>query len=171
MAKDMNGSGLVYKEDVGTWSVYQMWFEHRVVFEVTVDNADPELKIYVGKQSATWAKVNDVPAVQATSGELIETKGRAAKGTHEVGGTPDSPGDLKDHIDGMSVQSYVYPRVMFLMAAVFVPAPKVPVIPPPFTDIDDDVEPTDENEDTDPDESESGVSNPEDGDPLDDVDL
>lgn len=106
MAKDMNGTGMAYKADNGTWSVYELWFENRVVFEVAVDNADPELKIWIGKP-------DDV--------NMIETKGRAAKGLHEVGGTSETPGDLKDHIDGMSVQSYVLPRALRFMVNLYLP--------------------------------------------------
>jgi len=146
VAKDGNGTGLVYRVDEKTWSVYDMWFEDRVIFEVAVNNTDPELKIYVGRLAATWAMVHDLDDDEMSFGDLIETKGRAKRGTHEVGGTPVSPGEIKDHIDGATIQSYVYPRLLFLMAAVYVPLkPQVPPVSPTqepqIVDKSEDVDP------------------------------
>ena len=112
-------SGLRYQTDEGTWSVYVMEIGGRPVFEVSVDNEDSDLKIYVGKIGARWAQINEL--TDAGFGVSLETNGRAQRGTHEVGGTPEAPGELKDHIDGTSVQTYVYPRVARIMADLFVP--------------------------------------------------
>ena len=81
-----------------------------------MDNEDPELKIVIGKP-------NFLAAALAGDGAtaVIVTNGVAQKGLHEVGGTEDSPGDLKDHIDGVSVQKYVLPRVFRFMADLYVP--------------------------------------------------
>jgi hypothetical protein len=115
MAKDVNGTGMVYKADEGTWSVYELWYENRVVLEAAVDNADSELKIFVGYPGSSVAQAIGTPDA------MIATNGIAKKGLHEVGGTEDSPGDLKDHIDGVSVQSYVLPRAIRFMADLYVP--------------------------------------------------
>lgn len=112
-------SGLRYQKDEGVWSVYVMELDGRPIFEVSVDNADPDLIIYVGRVGARWAQVHEV--ADADFGVSLETNGRAAKGMHEVGGSPETPGDIVDHIDGMSVQSYVYPRVARIMADIFIP--------------------------------------------------
>lgn len=112
-------SGLRYHEDLGTWSVYVMDVAGRPVFEVAVDNADPELKIHIGKPAATFGKVQ-----LGTVGTLTETSGRAKRNKYEVS---DTPGEFTEHISSTSVQAYVYPRVLRIMADVYVPKIEKPV--------------------------------------------
>lgn len=102
MAKDIMGNGLAYDQDVDGKSIYILWIENKIAFSVVVDNADPELKIVI-----------------TGNGKTLETNGRAGKGMHEVGGSDTSPGDLKDHIDGMSIQMYIYPRIMHFIAELY----------------------------------------------------
>lgn len=111
MAKNAEGHGLAYVADFGSWSVYNMWINDRVVFEVSVDNDDPTLAIHVAPKNTTHAHVAFI-----TGMDEHKTDGVAFKGTHEVGGTDTSPGDLKDHIDGMSIQKYVYLNLPMLIA-------------------------------------------------------
>lgn len=99
-------SGLHYHGDEGTYSVYRYYKGGRPVFEAAVDNTDPELKIYVGKVSATWAKVEKLPL--GTMGKLFETKGRAWKR------------DGEDHICTTSMMSYICPRAFAILANLFV---------------------------------------------------
>lgn len=101
-----HGNGLAYTSDRDNVSIYAMMMDHRVVFYVTVDNEDAELKIRVHTHDWNYG---------------YETNGKAIKGVHEVGGTHDTPGDLKDHIDGMSIQNYVYPRLPIILANLYVP--------------------------------------------------
>jgi len=112
-------SGLRYQKDEGSWSVYLMDIDERPVFEVSIDNDDPDLTIYVGRVGARWALVHNIS--DTGYGVPLETNGHATKNTHEVGGTPESPGELKTHIDGVSVQSFVYPRVARILADIFAP--------------------------------------------------
>lgn len=116
-----NGSGLAYKGDVQTWSVYELQVSGVVVLEVAVDNADPELKIFVGKQGATFAQVQ-----VGMEGQLTETKGRALKSVHAVGGDEDTaPDALNTHVSGYSVQRYVYPRALRFVTQLYVAQPQV----------------------------------------------
>lgn len=125
MAKNMKGTGMVYRGDEKTWSVYDMHLDGRVIFEAAIDNTDPELKIYVGRCGATFGKVWEIDKSVTDFGDLTVTKGRAKRSVHPVGGAPGQvPDGLHDHIDGATVQSYVYPRLTFLLAAIFVPVPK-----------------------------------------------
>lgn len=103
-----NGSGLGYKGDIQTYSVYELHVDGKVVLEAAVDNSDPELKIFIGKHGATFAQVQ-----VGETGHLIETKGRAQKSIHEVGGADgEVPNGIHDHIDGTTIQTYVYPRAI-----------------------------------------------------------
>lgn len=116
----IDGQGIKYREDLGDWSVYELHIDGRCVLEASVNNTDPKLTICVGKPGATWNVVHGAADLKIT-GPLIETAGYATKGLHEVGGTPTSPGDIKDHIDGISIQNYVLTRVVRLLADVHVP--------------------------------------------------
>lgn len=101
-------SGLRYQRDEGTWSVYVMEIGGRPVFEVSVDNTDADLVIWVGKVGARWAAVEDVSSMAAETGPSQATNGRAKR--NDVG-----------RISGYSVQTYVYSRVARIMADLFVP--------------------------------------------------
>lgn len=107
MAK-INGNGMAYKGDIQSYSVYELFVSDVVVLEAAIDNNDPELKIFVGKQGATFAQVT-----MGLEGQLTETKGRAVKGTHVIGGDEDTaPDAVHEHIDGCSVQQYIYRRAL-----------------------------------------------------------
>jgi hypothetical protein len=120
MAK-IDGNGLAYWHDIPetilvedgvketTRSVYRMWCMDRVAFLVSVINDDPELIIYVG-----------LPDAEKTNAWLA-TDDRASRGLHEVGGTPESPGELKDHVDGMTLQRVVYLGYPVLLTLLYVP--------------------------------------------------
>lgn len=113
MAK-INGTGLAYRDDVtavwvtdegdvltSTRSVYQMWVANRLVFLVSVVNADPQLRIQLG-----------MPNAEDTNKWHVSV-GQAKKSLHllpasDGGNIPDG---LFEHIDGISVQRYIYPRV------------------------------------------------------------
>lgn len=138
MAKSAKGTGLVYRGDEGTWSVYEMWYENRVIFEASVCNTDPNLKIWVGQRGATWAMVHDVAECVTSCGALIATKGRAQRGIHTEGGVPgEVPDGLHEHVDGATMQSYVYPRLTFLLATIFVPVkPDLAPQPDALGDVD-----------------------------------
>lgn len=117
-----HGIGMTYLHDVPekwevvndeyvdtTRSVYQMWVNDVVVFLVSVVNADPHLQIFIGRPDAE------------DTGVWHGSVGQAFRGTHEVGGTPTSPGDLVEHVDGVSVQRYVYPRIPQILTHMYVP--------------------------------------------------
>lgn len=117
-----NGNGLAYKGDVQSYSVYELFVEGMAVLEAAVDNTDTELKIFVGKQGATFAQVE-----MGIDGQLTETTGRAVKGTHVIGGSEDTaPDALAEHIDGCSVQSYIYPRALRFVVQLHLQKPDVP---------------------------------------------
>lgn len=117
-----NGNGMKYRNDIpskrvtedgvvdSTRSVYEMWLADRIVFLVSVDNDDPELRIQIGKPNA------DVTDKWHTS------VGQAVKGLHTVPSSDESevPDGLHEHIDGTSVQAYVYPRVALILAHMYV---------------------------------------------------
>lgn len=117
----VDGKGIGYVGDQGTWSVYEVHLDGRAILEASVDNDDPDLAIWVGRPGARAALVSKDVMTQHMTGLPIMTKGRAKKGIHEVGGTPESPGELKDHIDGAVVQMYLFPRLVRLMADIYVP--------------------------------------------------
>jgi hypothetical protein len=123
VAKDENGNGLAYQADEKTYSIYQMWLQHRVVFDVAVDNDDPELKIYIGRPGVAWALINDIiNTVNDESAIMIETLGRAVRSTQVVGGMNDeAPEGLLTQIDGLSVQAFVYSMLPLLLADIYVP--------------------------------------------------
>jgi hypothetical protein len=121
----VDGEGIGYVGDVGTWSRYLVMIGNRAVLELSVDNADPELKIWVGRPGSRQALLSGSEIEQTMVGLPIETKGRAKRGPHEVGGSDTSPGDLKDHIDGMTVYSYVLPRLFRFMADIYVPKSEI----------------------------------------------
>lgn len=132
MAKDDlgPGTGLAYRGDEKSWSIYQFYADDRNLLEVSVDNDDPDLKIYVGKTGATFTRVWGIDKQFAGDvGDLIVTKGRAVRSVH-VDGQPVTadqvPDGLHTHIDGRSIQTYVYPRLLFLIAEVYAPRPPAP---------------------------------------------
>ena len=124
MAK-VNGTGLAYRSDVAdTWiagdvddmsvvnttrSIYEMWAANRIVFLVSVVNADPDLVIQLGKPDA------DV------TGEWHLSRGKAAKAVHAVPAADgsDIPDGLDEHVDGITVQSYVYPRAALILTHMY----------------------------------------------------
>ena len=107
MAK-IKGNGMAYKGDIASYSVYELFVSDVVVLEAAIDNNDPELTIFIGKQGATFAQVT-----MGVEGQLTETKGRAVKNVHVIGGGEDTaPDAISEHIDGRSVQQYVYPRAL-----------------------------------------------------------
>ena len=121
-----NGNGLGYKGDVQTWSVYELHVDGIVVLEAAIDNDDSDLKIFVGKRGATFAQVQ-----LGIEGQLTETKGRAVKGVHEVGGADgEVPDGLNLHIDGYTVQRYIYPRALHFVTQLYVAKPELPVEKP-----------------------------------------
>jgi hypothetical protein len=125
MALNKYGDGLKYREDIGTLSIYEQFLNHRPVFEVVVDNEDDMLAIYVGKPGSAAFVADD--NTDETRGEmLIKTKGFANATLHEnPDGTEDEndwfPNGITVHVNGRTVQRYVYPRVAHLLADLFVP--------------------------------------------------
>jgi hypothetical protein len=102
------GNGLAYKGDIQSFSVYELFVNGIVVLEAAIDNNDSDLKILIGKQGATFSQVQ-----MGVEGQLTETKGRAVKNVHVIGGGNDTaPDAISEHIDGVSVQKYIYPRAL-----------------------------------------------------------
>jgi hypothetical protein len=92
MAINARGNGLVYKHDDDKgFSIYVMSVKNTPVFEAGVDNCDADLKIRVRKVGDT---------------EWFITGGRAIKQGNQI--------------DGLSVQSYVYPRMSELLFDLYV---------------------------------------------------
>lgn len=120
MAK-INGTGLAYRSDVPdkwhdgddvvhtTRSVYEMYVADRVVFLVSVVNADPFLQIQLGK-----------PDVETTCNWHF-TVGQAVKGLHPVSAADggEVPDGLDEHVDGTSLQAYVYPRLSLILTRMY----------------------------------------------------
>lgn len=107
-------SGLHYKGNEGSLSVYEYFTGGRPVFEAFVDNNDPKLHIYVGLLGAAWAHTHEISCGAADS--VHKTEGHAAW-TTEGGVT---------HISGYSVSRYINRRAFAILANLFVP--KNPVI-------------------------------------------
>lgn len=118
----INGTGLTYRNDVkAVWldddgtpssttrSVYQMWIADRVVFLVSVLNADPFLQIQLGK-----------PDVE-NGGKWYLSDGQAKRGLHVVPASDggEVPDGLLEHIDGISIQEYVYPRTLMILVKMY----------------------------------------------------
>lgn len=113
----VNGTGIKYREDLGSLSVYEVWLYDRIVIEAVVDNEDPELKIWVGKPGAALSA-----HVVGMENALTETGGRAKKGMHVVGGGPETaPDGFHEHVDGITVQTYIAPRVARFVVDFYVP--------------------------------------------------
>jgi hypothetical protein len=117
-----NPRGLTYRGDVGTVSVYDFWLRGRVVLEVAVDTADPELTISVGKPGASEAD------------DFQPTRGRARWSFTLLSSEQLTDDDLTDDeneqeqadtgprmLDSYSIRHYVQPRLAVLIARVFVP--------------------------------------------------
>lgn len=119
MAKDENGNGLAYEGDINGWSIYVMHLKGQAIFEASVNNNDPDLTIWVGKIGATFAHIHELDM----GVPLTETEGRAVKGVHAAKPAEGEtvPSGLYDHIDGMSIQMYVYPTLPFILVDLFVP--------------------------------------------------
>ena len=114
--KNSYGSGLVYQTDEGTLSIYDMYVKNQVVFHVVVDNADPKLTIQIAKPGETTRTM---------------TRGRATKYEFIV---RDEDGDARGigiRVDSASIQSYVYSRLVEILAKLYVPIldPNVTVRP------------------------------------------
>lgn len=113
----IDGTGIKYREDLGSLSVYEVWMFDRLVIEVVVDNDDVDLKIWVGKPgAAVFAHTVGLDAA------MRETGGRAQKSMHIVGGGEGvAPDGVHEHIDGVTVQSYVAPRIARFVVEFYVP--------------------------------------------------
>lgn len=102
MAINQRGNGLAYKTDTADGvSIYEMKVKNVVVFEVGIFNTDAELKIRIRKPGDT---------------DWLITNGKAAK-----------TADSGDYIDGLTVQSYVYPRLPEMMFDLWV-IPQLPEV-------------------------------------------
>lgn len=113
--------GLKFYGAEGDWDVYRYYKGGRAIFEAAVDRTDPELKIYVGKVNAVWAKVNEITDDSSFDSTLFETKGRAYRKSDD------------DRISGMSVIRYIRPRAFSILANLYVKPVKpvdIPYIPP-----------------------------------------
>lgn len=117
------GEGIGYVHDLTSWSIYEVHTGGRSILEISIDNDDPELIIYVGRPGARKADITDSVIEQEMVGLPVKTNGRAKKYEHEVGGTPESPGDLKVHIDGITVYRYILPRIVRFLADIYIPKP------------------------------------------------
>lgn len=135
MALNSQGDGLRYREDQGTKSIYEMVIKNRPVLEIVVDNADEDLVIHVAKPGTVFSMATGL-SLDGEPNVLVPTQGRARRGKHikpemqdlveKFDGTAEEfinlhPDAIVEHIDGMSVYSYVIPRVIYLLADVFVP--------------------------------------------------
>jgi hypothetical protein len=112
----INGNGMKYVTDVNTTSTYEVYLDGRVIMEVGVDNTDPDLKIFIGKPGTYLQH-----SLTGDASGWVVTQGTATKGVHEVGGSPSSPGTLKDHVDGMTLQMFVLPNALRLLADLYIP--------------------------------------------------
>lgn len=117
----IEGNGLRYRNDVPaayldengvtetTRSVYEMFLGGRIVFLVSVVNADPDLQIQIGKPDAD------------TTGKWHLSDGMAAKSLHPVpaadGG--EIPDGFIEHVDGITVQQYIYPRLPLILTRMY----------------------------------------------------
>lgn len=130
MSEITHPRGLTYRGDEHTVSIYDFWLRGRPVLEVTVDTADPELTISVGKPGTMNSTDPD--------DLFIKTNGRArwsSLGSHFEGPEDDDDDDDADididipvadesgprMLDSNSIRSYVQPRLAVLIARVFVP--------------------------------------------------
>lgn len=135
MAVDQNGNGLRYRDNQGKYSVYELVVQHRPVVEIVVDNDDSDLKIYVAKPGTVFSLVTGL-SLDDGAPKLLETKGRARRGKHvkpEFKSVAEKfegssaefintyPDAIMEHIDGMSVYEFVGPRMLYILADVFVP--------------------------------------------------
>lgn len=117
----IHGNGLRYRSDVPTLhvgeegvtettrSVYEMLIANRIVFLVSVVNADPDLQIQIGKPDAD------------TTGKWHLSDGMAVKSLHPMpaadGG--EIPDGLLEHVDGTTVQLYIYPRLPLILTHMY----------------------------------------------------
>jgi hypothetical protein len=97
----------MYLRDATSRSIYAFHVNDVPVLQAIVDNQDPDLAIYVRR----WG-----------SDEEIKTNGRARTALHELppsDGT-EVPDGLSDHIDGMTVYTYVVPRLLRFVTQLYV---------------------------------------------------
>jgi hypothetical protein len=117
----IHGNGLKYREDISaqwitpegvtetTRSIYELWVADRIVALVSVVNTDPELRIQIGKPDAD------------ETGDWHVSEGRAEKNLHPIFDENGIPEGLHEHVDGVTVQRYVYPRMAAILANMYVP--------------------------------------------------
>jgi hypothetical protein len=96
-----------YLRDADTRSIYVFRVNDVPVLQAVVDNTDSDLTIYVRR----WG-----------SDEEIKTNGHARRALHELPPTDGTsvPDGLADHIDGMSVYTYVVPRLLRFVTQLYV---------------------------------------------------
>lgn len=115
----VNGTGMAYMHDIPekwydenadgivdtTRSVYEMRIAGRRVLLVSVVNADSSLLIQIGKPDAEKTYMWNV------------TTCSAAKGLHEISSSDGNvvPDGVANHIDGISVQNYIYPNILTIL--------------------------------------------------------
>jgi len=108
--KDESGNGLVYVGDERTHSVYHMFVGGRVIFWVTIDNEDPELRIFAHR-----------PDVTRNLRHSVQVPGHAAMSlySYQVGPT-EADFRVEEHIVSRSVQWYVYTQLASILFALYV---------------------------------------------------
>lgn len=100
-----------YVADEGNFSRYRFSVNGTDVVDALIDNSDPRLEINVVKSHGALT-------------ERVGTNGVARRSAHELPSTDGSgiPDGLSVHIDGLSVYSYVVPRLLRIITALHVTA-------------------------------------------------
>ena len=91
-----------------TVSVYHMYVEGKLVFKVFVDN-DESADLPDSLHFPEGVTAHPMTIMDAAGTRTIKTNGVAMRQLHDDG----------VHIDGMTVQSYVYPRLARLLVQLY----------------------------------------------------
>jgi hypothetical protein len=91
-----------------TVSVYHMYIEGQLVFKVFVDN-DESADLPDGVDLPEGVTAHPMVVMDAAGTKTLQTKGVAMRQLHVDG----------VHVDGMTVQSYVYPRLARLLVQLY----------------------------------------------------
>lgn len=109
MAIDTDGNGIQYSHTENGVAWYGVFMKHETVMWVSVNELDYALPIILH------------PAEIGTGENLIVTKAHATMALHSYPkANPEFEGEteVREHVDGVSIQQYVVPRFPWLLAAL-----------------------------------------------------
>jgi hypothetical protein len=107
-----NEASIHYTETLGSVSIYELHVEGRPVMRITADLGDPNRMIRISRPTGLES--------QETTGVFsIKSEGEAL--IEDAAGDPIGVAPGTQRVSGMSVQRYIAPRALKLLARLYVP--------------------------------------------------